>query len=60
MLRALAGPELHTLVLAHLSEHNNTPELAREAAHAELSVLGLGDVRVEVARQETPLEPIDV
>ena len=60
VLRALAGPELHTLVLAHLSAHNNTPELALEAAHAELSALGLDGVRVEVARQDAPLEAIEV
>ena len=32
MLKRLAGPELHTLVLAHLSETNNTRALAAAAA----------------------------
>jgi phosphoribosyl 1,2-cyclic phosphodiesterase len=51
MLEALAGPELHTLVLAHLSETNNTPTLALEAAHGALARLGRDDVRVLVASQ---------
>ena len=51
MLRTLAGPELHTLVLAHLSETNNRPELALEAAHGTLSELGRDDVEVLVADQ---------
>lgn len=51
MLRWLAGPELHTLVLAHLSLHNNRPELALEAARTTLEALGLGHVRVLVASQ---------
>lgn len=51
MLRLLAGPELHTLVLAHLSDTNNTPELARTAARSVLAELGREDVRVLVASQ---------
>ena len=51
MLTLLAGPELHTLVLAHISETNNTPDLARSAAEATLEQLGRRDVRVLVADQ---------
>ena len=51
VLEYLAGPNLHTLVLAHLSASNNTPELALEAANARLSALGLSHVRVIVASQ---------
>ena len=51
MLGWLAGEELHTLVLAHLSEPNNRPLLAIEAARAMLDDLGLGHVRVLVASQ---------
>ncbi len=51
MLERLAGPELHTLVLAHLSLKTNRPELALEVAHATLARLGLGHVRVLVASQ---------
>lgn len=51
MLARLAGPELHTLVLAHLSETNNTPELAVSAARATLARLGRDDVEVRIASQ---------
>jgi phosphoribosyl 1,2-cyclic phosphodiesterase len=60
VLRHLAGPELHTLVLAHLSRHNNTPELARAAAQAELTALGLDHVEVLVASQDEIGPAIDV
>jgi phosphoribosyl 1,2-cyclic phosphodiesterase len=52
MLEKLAGPELHTLVLAHLSKKTNRPELALDAAHATLDRLGLSHVRVLVASQD--------
>jgi len=52
MVRLLAGKELHTLVLAHLSETNNTPGLARESARSVLAELGRDDVRILVADQD--------
>ena len=49
----------HTIVLGHLSEQNNLPELARLAAEqaiaGRMSLLGN---RVVLAVQDTPLEPI--
>ncbi len=49
----------HTIVLGHLSEQNNLPELARLAAEQaigdRLSLLGN---RVRLAAQDEPLEPI--
>ncbi len=51
MLERLAGPELHTLVLAHLSLKTNRPELALEIARSTLDRLGLGHVQVHVASQ---------
>jgi phosphoribosyl 1,2-cyclic phosphodiesterase len=49
----------HTIVLGHLSEHNNLPELARLAAEqaigGRMSLLGN---RVVLAAQDVPLEPI--
>jgi len=51
-LAGLVGPELHTLVLAHLSQENNTPELALEAARGALEAAGRTDVRILVAAQE--------
>jgi phosphoribosyl 1,2-cyclic phosphodiesterase len=52
MLRDLASEHLHTLVLAHLSAHNNSPELAREVAERTLAELGLCHVRVLIASQD--------
>ncbi|MEW6073470.1 MAG: MBL fold metallo-hydrolase [Planctomycetota bacterium] len=51
LLPHLATDELHTLVLAHLSETNNTPERAQAAAFAALRAMGREDVRVLVAGQ---------
>jgi len=49
----------HTIVLGHLSEQNNLPELARMAAEqaigGRMSLLGN---RILLAAQEAPLEPI--
>ena len=60
MLRAIAGPGLHTLVLAHLSAANNTPELATAAARRALSELGLAHTRVLVASQDRVGESLGV
>ena len=51
-LERLIGPQLHTLVLAHLSRTNNTPELALAAARRALGTLGREDVRLVVADQD--------
>ena len=53
LLPAVAGPRLHTVVLAHLSGTNNTPELACETAKGALAALGRGDVAVWAAAQDT-------
>ncbi|SEG34625.1 Phosphoribosyl 1,2-cyclic phosphodiesterase [Bryocella elongata] len=49
----------HTIVLGHLSEHNNMPELARitaeQAIAGRMSLLGN---RLLLATQESPLDPI--
>jgi phosphoribosyl 1,2-cyclic phosphodiesterase len=51
----------HTIVLGHLSEHNNLPELARMAAEQavgnRLSLLGN---RIVLARQDAPISPISL
>lgn len=52
MLEWMAGPELHTLVLAHLSKKTNTAELAEVTARRTLERLGLDQVRVLVASQD--------
>ena len=49
----------HTIVLGHLSSHNNLPELARLAAEQAIgSRMTLLGNRVLLASQDTPLEPI--
>ncbi len=60
MLKWLAGENLHTLVLTHLSENNNRPELALGCAIETLQELGLSHVKVVVAKQHEALEPIQV
>jgi len=60
MLRRLAGPALHTVVLAHISEKNNRADLAAAAAREALAAAGRDDVKVLAARQDASLEPIDV
>jgi len=61
MLERLASENLHTLVLAHLSETNNTPEIARDAASAQLDRLGLrSKVRVVIAEQHAIGENLEV
>ena len=52
MLGFLESEALHTLVLTHISENNNTPGLAHEAARAKLEALGRDDVRVLAATQD--------
>ncbi len=51
MLEWLAGPELHTLVITHVSSKNNTHELALAVARKKLEQLGLTHVQVLVADQ---------
>jgi len=51
MLGWMAGPELHTVVLAHLSEINNRTELALDHARGALQEIDRPDVRVVVASQ---------
>ena len=49
-----------SVVLAHLSAHNNTPELALESACGALDAAGLRGVRVLVASQDEVGENLEV
>jgi phosphoribosyl 1,2-cyclic phosphodiesterase len=60
MLEQLAGANLHTLVIAHISQKTNLPEIARECAQAALLRLGLSHVRVLLAEQHQILPAIEV
>ena len=56
MLEMLASENLHTLVVAHVSQKTNRPDVAAEAATRALERLGLaGRVRVVVAPQHEAL-----
>ncbi len=57
LLRAGAEGRLRKVALAHLSEENNRPEVALEAAHAALGGRSLG---VTVALQDAPSERLAV
>lgn len=54
----LASPSLKHLVLAHLSEQNNTPKLAVEAAEKACS--GTSAIKLHLAPQNRPLAPIEL
>lgn len=59
LLGRLLAPRLHDVVLAHLSEHNNLPELARLAAAGVLEGTGTA---LHLAQQQAPLQvalPVD-
>lgn len=59
-LRRLVAAPMQALVLAHLSEENNTPEIAYETAASVLDAAGRGDVDIHMASQSRPLGPIVV
>jgi phosphoribosyl 1,2-cyclic phosphodiesterase len=59
LARELLHDGLVTVVLAHLSEHCNDPELARDVVGAALEDAGYAGGLV-VAQQGDPLEPFDV
>ena len=52
LLGRVLGPRLRTVVLAHLSEQNNDPGLARFAA---AEILKTSDITLHLARQAEPL-----
>ncbi len=60
LLAQLAGPQLHTLILGHLSAKNNTPALATQAAQTQLARLDRRDVQVIVAQQDQLLSNLQV
>ncbi len=58
-LLATAGTSrLKGLVLAHLSQENNHPDLALEAAYGALHHAGLSDVEVVVGLQDQAADPL--
>jgi phosphoribosyl 1,2-cyclic phosphodiesterase len=57
LLRQVMHPGLQHLTLAHLSEHNNAPDVARQAAE---SVLVEGNLTIDVARQHLVSAPVEL
>jgi phosphoribosyl 1,2-cyclic phosphodiesterase len=51
LLADTATASTRRIVLAHLSQECNTEALARQAVLAHLELVGLGDVPIEVSRQ---------
>lgn len=60
MLGHLIGPELHTLALAHISQKNNSVDLALDVAHDALRKLGREDVKVLALSQHEVSENMEV
>ena len=59
LARELYHDGLANVVLAHLSDSCNAPELARETVGLVLEKVGY-DGPLTVARQDHPMEPVDV
>lgn len=59
ILRRAAHPGLRSVVLAHLSQTNNSPELATRAATDALTAAGC-DAEIVVARQDEPSRAVEV
>jgi phosphoribosyl 1,2-cyclic phosphodiesterase len=58
LLAAAVGDDSRVVMLAHLSEKNNTPELARAAAVGALAATGRRKIDVRVAEMRRPSPPI--
>ena len=51
----------HTIILAHLSESNNAPELARISAEQAIGDrMTLLCNRILLAQQQVPMEPVEL
>ena len=59
-LRTDLGSSVEWLVLAHLSQVNNLPELAELTCREALDAAGRSDVRVVVARQDRIAETVEL
>lgn len=56
LLAEIAGPELRLVVLAHLSQDCNTPELAFQTVTRSLQAQGWGHINVVVSHPDRPTE----
>jgi phosphoribosyl 1,2-cyclic phosphodiesterase len=60
LLREVVDGSCRAVVLAHLSEQNNTPELARGAASRALSAAGCKRVGMRVAAADRPTPAVEL
>ena len=60
LIKHIVDERCRCIVLAHLSEKNNTPELARTSALRALHARGRGGVDVKIARSDRPLAPVSL
>lgn len=60
LIRQGASAKLRHLILAHLSDDNNEPDVAREAAEKAIHDVGLTRCKVHVAEQRVPKGPFEV
>jgi len=60
LIKHTVDQRCRTIVLAHLSEQNNTPELARASALRALRACGCERVDLKVARFDRPLAPVSL
>jgi phosphoribosyl 1,2-cyclic phosphodiesterase len=54
------GSRTETVILAHLSENNNDPDITRETVQEILSEEGLGDIDLRIASRYHSMEPIEL
>jgi phosphoribosyl 1,2-cyclic phosphodiesterase len=60
LLKRLSNKKLCHVVLAHLSEVNNTPEKALAKARESLSECDMGNIPVHVSYQDYPCPILEV
>ncbi|MFZ7111075.1 MAG: MBL fold metallo-hydrolase [Desulfatiglandales bacterium] len=59
LLRSVTHSALNFVVLAHISDANNDPEMALEEAERVLEECGQQRTRIFIGRQDQPLPPLD-
>ncbi len=60
LLREIAHPEMKQVILAHISEKNNLPDVALNAARKTLNEIGMGDIPVYIGCQDDPCPIMDI
>ena len=58
LIRRVVDQDCQAIVLAHLSDQNNRPELARRTAAQSLARVGLGRIQMRIAAAGRPTPPV--